>query len=166
MKIDIRYARRDELERINELRCMVSELHASGRPDIFRHGFCAELRDYIYTVFESDRADVVAALIDGEICGFAIVEYIDKPESPYMNRRRFMHISEFGVDEKYRRLGAASAMIDFCRAVAREKQFGRIELDVWEFNGSAELFYEREGFTTYRRYMELDVPDGKDQKGY
>lgn len=157
MEIKVRYAKRNELDRVNELRRMVSELHADGRPDIFRHGFCPELQNHIYSVFDSDKSDVIVAVADDVICGFAIVEYIDKPESPYMNSRRFLHIMEFGVDGNYRRLGAASAMVDFCRAVAREKNFDRIELDVWEFNESAELFYEKMGFQTYRRYMELDV---------
>ena len=40
MEITVRYADRAELPRVNELRKMVNELHANGRPDIFRPGFC------------------------------------------------------------------------------------------------------------------------------
>ena len=39
----VRYAERSELERINELRSMVNDLHVNGRPDIFRPGFTDEL---------------------------------------------------------------------------------------------------------------------------
>ena len=79
----VRYAERSELERVNELRAMVNELHVEGRPDIFRPGFTDELQRYIYQKFDSENSDVIAALINGTICGFAMVEYIDRPASPY-----------------------------------------------------------------------------------
>ena len=47
MDLTVRYAKFDELPRVNELRRAVSELHAEERPDIFRPGFCEELRQYM-----------------------------------------------------------------------------------------------------------------------
>ncbi len=44
-----------------------------------------------------------------------------------------------------------------CKADARKKGFPRIELDMWSFNESALAFYEAEGFTTYRRYLEFPL---------
>ena len=86
MEITVRYADRAELPRVNELRKMVNELHANGRPDIFRPGFCAELQQHVYQKFDSDAADVIVALADGVVCGFAIAEYIDRPESLLSHR--------------------------------------------------------------------------------
>ena len=42
MSLSVRYAKREELERINELRRMVNELHAENCPDIFLPGFCGD----------------------------------------------------------------------------------------------------------------------------
>lgn len=56
-----------------------------------------------------------------------------------------------------RRQGVATALIDFVKAYAREKGFGRIELNKWEFNHGALAFYEAAGFTTYRRYLEMKL---------
>ena len=78
----VRYANREELERVNELRKVVNEVHCKGRPDIFKDGFCKELQDFIYTIWESKNSDVIVAIRDNEICGFACVDYIEKPESP------------------------------------------------------------------------------------
>lgn len=72
MDLMVRYAKFDELPRVNELRRAVSELHAEGRPDIFRPGFCEELRQHIYSLFNTPQYDVIVACLDGEICGFAI----------------------------------------------------------------------------------------------
>ena len=153
----VRYAERSELERINEIRSMVNELHVNGRPDIFRPGFTDELQKYIYQKFDSENSNVIAALIDGKICGFAMVEYIDRPASPYRLPQRYAVIDELGVDTAYRRRGIASAIVDFCRQEARRKGYDRIELNMWEFNESALRFYEAVGFRTFRRYLELDL---------
>ena len=47
MDLTVHYAKSDELPRVNELRRAVSELHAKGRPDIFRPGSCEELQQRI-----------------------------------------------------------------------------------------------------------------------
>lgn len=151
----IRYATREELERVNELRKIVNEVHCNGRPDIFKDGFCKELQDFIYTLWESDNSDVIVAIRDNEICGFACVDYVEKSESPYNLARRFYHINEFGVDEKYRRQGVATELFDFIKKEATAKKFDKIELDMWEFNDDALKFYESVGLVTYRRFMEF-----------
>lgn len=47
MSLSVRYAKREELERVNELRRMINELHAENRPDIFLPGFCEELQQHM-----------------------------------------------------------------------------------------------------------------------
>lgn len=157
MDILVRYATRDELEQVNKLRRMVNDVHISGRPDIFRADFCDELKEHIYQKFDGDNSDVLVALTDNKICGFAAVEYINKPISPYTLARSYYHIEEFGVDLDYRRMGVASSLIRFIRGDAAKRGYNRIELDMWEFNESALEFYNTIGFKTYRRYMELEV---------
>ncbi|MEE0933716.1 GNAT family N-acetyltransferase [Clostridium sp. D43t1_170807_H7] len=151
----VRYATREELERVNELRKIVNEVHCNGRPDIFKAGFCKELREFVYTLWEGNNSDVIVVLRDNEICGYACVDYVDRPESPYNLARRFYHINEFGVDEKYRRQGVATELFDFIKKEATSKNFDKVELDMWEFNDGALKFYEAVGFITYRRFMEF-----------
>ena len=74
-----------------------------------------------------------------------------------MFERDYLDIDELGVDEAFRRQGVATAMIAFIRAFAAQEGFHRIELNMWEFNQNALAFYEAAGFSTCRRYMELDV---------
>ncbi|MBP3916573.1 GNAT family N-acetyltransferase [Clostridium sp.] len=151
----VRYANREELERVNELRKVVNEVHCKGRPDIFKDGFCKELQDFIYTIWESKNSDVIVAIRDNEICGFACVDYIEKPESPFSLERRFYHINELGVDPKHRRQGIATELFSFIKEEASRRNFDKIELDMWEFNEDALKFYESLGFVTYRRFMEF-----------
>ena len=153
----VRFAQADDADRINELRRQVNDLHVAGKPEIFKPGFCAELRDYIYEILENPMKKIAVAEQNGRIVGFAVLNHIIRPENPFMHERNFLDIDEFGVDEDCRRQGAASEMIRFIRGYAKEKGHTRIELNMWSFNREALAFYEAAGFATYRRYMETDV---------
>ena len=157
MDFEIRYAALSDLPQVNILRKQVNDLHAHGRPDIFRKDFCDAMQKRLYDHFEAEDSDVIVAVQGETVCGFAMVEYICRPESPYCHPRRFYQVAEFGVDAAFRRQGIATALIVFCREEARKKGFRRMELDMWEFNEGALKFYESVGFHTYRRYMEQDT---------
>jgi ribosomal protein S18 acetylase RimI-like enzyme len=154
---EIRLVRENELERVNELRMQVNALHVAGKPEVFKPGFPAELRDYIYAIRKDPEQYIVVAEQDGYICGFAVLHHINQPENPFMKERDFLDIDEFCVDENHRRQGVASAMIRYIRDYAKEQGYHRIELNMWEFNREALAFYEAAGFTSFRRYMEMMV---------
>ena len=153
----IRFAEYEELDRVNELRRQVNELHVEGKPEIFKPGFPDELRDFIHVIFRDPLKKIVVCESGGEICGFAVLSRIEKPETPFKLARVYLDIDEFGVDEAHRRQGIASAMVAFIRDYAKQEGFDWIELNMWEFNQDALKFYEAVGFSTYRRYMEMKL---------
>lgn len=153
----VRFAEEKDLPQVNELRRMVSALHAQNRPDRFRPGFPPELENMIYDFYRREGTCVVVAERDGQICGMACVEYIDRPGSAYMEPRKYYYIQEFGVSEAFQRQGVGKELFAFLQRDAREKGFASIELDVWEFNEAALKFYESVGFHPYRRLLELPL---------
>ncbi len=153
--IVVRYAKREELESVNIIRKQVNEVHVKGRPDVFREDGWQVIEPFVYTRFEEENSGVIVAAIEEKIVGFAVVQYIVRPESPFKKEQRFFHIEEFGVDENHRRKGIATAIIDFAKEDAKKRGFGRVELNMWEFNEGALAFYESVGFKTFRRYMEI-----------
>lgn len=155
--MEIRFAREDELDRVNELRKQVNDLHVEGKPDVFKAGFNDELYNHIYDIWNDPEQEIVVADADGIICGFAVVHHIYKAENPFMFERDFIDVDEFCVDERFRRQGIATEIITFIKDYTKKKGFKRIELNMWEFNQGALEFYEAVGFNTYRRYMELFV---------
>lgn len=152
----VRFAKEEDLARVNELREMVNEHHVAGRPDMFKPGFGQELRDYIFEIWRAEEKGIIVAERDSIICGFACVKFVDRAETPYRNAMRFYEVEEFGVDEAFRRQGVATELMTFVKEDARARGFERIELNMWEFNESALEFYEAVGFKTYRRYMEME----------
>ena len=153
----VRFAKENELGRVNELRKQVNDIHVEGKPEVFKPGFGEELRDFVNVIWNDPEQEIVVAEDDGVICGFAVLHHINKPENPFMKERDFIDIDEFCVDKNHRRKGAASAMVSFIKKFAREKGFKRIELNMWEFNQDALAFYEAAGFKTFRRYMEMMI---------
>lgn len=153
----IRLAKENELDRINELRKQVNDLHVEGKPDVFKPGFGDELRDYIHDIWNDQNKEIIVADNGDCICGFAVINHIIKPENPFMKERDFLDVDEFCVDKEFRRQGIASELISFIKAHAKEQGFNRIELNMWEFNQDALAFYEAAGFETYRRYMEMMI---------
>jgi Acetyltransferases len=152
--MSVRFAAEADLERVNELRKQVNDLHSAALPRIFKKGFSDELRDHIHTIFNDPLQRIAVCERGGIVCGYAIINHIIRQENLYMHKRDYLDIDEFGVDEAHRRQGIASEMIDFISDYARSLGFDRIELNMWEFNRGALEFYEAEGFETYRRYME------------
>ena len=155
--MSVRFAKENELERVNELRRQVNELHVAGRPDIFKPGFPKELSDHVYTIRNDPKQRIVVCERGGLICGFAVLNHITRPETPFMFERDYLDIDEFCVDEQYRRQGVGSELIAFIREYAKAQGFSKVELNMWEFNTNALEFYEANGFQTYRRYMELKL---------
>ena len=153
----VRFAEYEELERVNELRKQVNDLHVEGKPEVFKPGFPDELRDHVYTIFRDPRQKIAVCERDDVICAFAVLNHVVRPETPFMYERDFLDIDEFCVDEAYRRQGIGSEMIRFVCEYAKEQGFDRVELNMWEFNQGALEFYEAAGFRTYRRYMELKL---------
>ncbi|MBR1929900.1 MAG: GNAT family N-acetyltransferase [Lachnospiraceae bacterium] len=162
--ITVRYALREELEAVNRIRRQVNDVHVNGRPDIFRADAWEHIRDIVYKRFEDEDSGVIAAFWGEELVGYAQVQYIHRSASPYNRERRLYHIEEFGVDEKHRRMGVATALIQFARQDAREKGFPKLELDMWQFNEGALAFYEAMSFVTFRRYMECFVEEENGRK--
>ena len=155
--MEIRKAEKKDIPGILNLLVQVDMVHHNGRPDIFKPGFSKELQDHIRTIWNDPRQRIVVDERDGVLCGFAVLNHITRPENPFMRVRDYLDIDEFCVDKAYRRTGVGTELIDFVRTYAKESGFDRIELNMWEFNRDALLFYESVGFQTYRRYMELPL---------
>lgn len=159
-EITVRRMRENELERVNELRATIQQQHCNGRPDIFQppSNAFAELGA---DLARRENICVLVAVRDDNILGYAITQDFDRKPSPYMLARRFVHVEEFCVDERCRRMGAGRALMAFIRNDAQSRGFSRVELDVWAFNEDARHFYDAEGFHTYRYFLELNMEDAQ-----
>lgn len=153
----VRFAEEKDLNRVNELRKQVNDIHVNARPDVFKAGFGKELQDFARVLLTGENSDILVAEREGVICGMACVEYIRKPETPYGMARAFYHVQEIAVDTSYRRQGVAKELFEFMKEDAKKRLLNKIQLDVWSFNKSAIEFYEAVGFHEIRKWMEYNI---------
>ena len=55
--MEIRFAEEAELDRVNELRRQVNDLHVAGKPEVFKPGFSDELRNYVHVIFHDPETN-------------------------------------------------------------------------------------------------------------
>ncbi len=134
----------------------VHELHATHRPDCYRP--CvpfteARLRELI----DDPAVDALVAEIDGNVAGLAVLVQRVPNANPAMQPRRVAFLDDLCVDDRYRRQGVGTALLQEVRRRAARRQADSLELMAWGFNESAIRFYEKAGFGVRSLILEHPV---------
>ena len=66
-----------------------------------------------------------------------------------------IHLEDVCVDEACRGTGIGGALMEYVTDWAKANGCDHMDLDVWEFNEGARRFYERWGFATQKRRMDM-----------
>ena len=150
----IRFARKEDYEAINALRAPVCALHSNGYPALFKPVFAKDHQERVLKMMEDPEQDVLVAEENGQLLGFAMVEYIKREETNSMYAVHEAHIVEIGVDETSQGKGIGTALIQAVKDAAKVRGCRSVQLDVWEFNKSALRFYEKLGFVDHKTATE------------
>ncbi|MGH9587966.1 MAG: GNAT family N-acetyltransferase [Acidobacteriaceae bacterium] len=106
----------------------------------FRPGIAYSKGELQYFLFHPQSISIVAER-DGEIAGFAIVEF------QFQKGRRAGHIITIDVAEAQRRHGVGRLLMDAVLGCCREVEAALLRLEVAVDNAGAIAFYEQLGFT-------------------
>ena len=153
----IRLAKIQDLEQVNIIRKEVNDLHIKGRPDVFKPGFTAEIKEYVKCYINSDDKFLLVCEDNNLICSYAMVNFVLKPETPYRYELKYLEIQEIGTLQSAQGKGYGIEIIKAVKDIAQKHDIHRIELNMWTFNEEALKFYEKTGFSTYRRYLEMFI---------
>lgn len=153
MELNIRKAENRDIPRISELLSQVLEVHAAGRPDLFRSGTTkydpAELAEIIA---DAERPIFVGER-DGVVEGYAFCVFQRHKER---NTPDFttLYIDDLCVDEKSRGLHVGRTLYEYVLKFAKEQGCYNVTLNVWACNESAMKFYEKCGLRVQKIGME------------
>ena len=159
MPITTRPAREDDHPAVERLLRQIAQLHAELRPDIFRPASRKyDTERYCGLLQNPDTPVLVAENERGEVLGYAMLQIkaVDAGH-PVLLPRQFFYIDDLCVEETARGLGIGTALMQAVRELARERGIDKLELNVWECNEGALRFYERLGFATQRRGLEIEI---------
>ena len=159
MDITVRPAKKEDHPAVERLLRQIAQLHADLRPEIFRpasHKYDAQ--QFAAMLGDPNAPILVAQDEHGEVLGYAILQVKIVGENyPVLLPRTFLYLDDLCVDVDARGLDIGTALMQAVRELAIVRGINRIELNVWECNEDAFKFYERLGFTTQCRELEIEI---------
>ena len=151
---DIRRAEARDLPGIRKLLFQVNQLHADGRPDLFKSGGIKYTDDELRLILADDRRPVWVYAPEGEVLGYVFCVFEETRETPSLRPVRTLYIDDLCVDETARGQGIGQRLYDRAVCLARDSGCARVTLHAWNFNEKAFGFYEKLGMTPLYTTME------------
>ena len=147
----IRESKESDSQAVYGLFRVIADLHKNGRPDMFPDLVSKYTVDEVRERLSGEDNGVFVADLEGKTVGYVFCEVI-REGAGYT-----LYIDDLCVDPDFRRMGIARMLMDKTKEYAKTKNCAFIMLNVWEFNQSAIEFYEKYGFETRTRHMEIKL---------
>ncbi len=156
MNITIRKAQNSDSKGVLRLLEQIAELHHQGRPDIFKSNTKKYTEDEFSEILkDKDKPIFVAVDEDENVFGYVFCMVTSYKDHAVFNDYCSLYIDDFCVDEGARGQNIGKKLFEAIKTYAKEMGVYNIDLNVWEFNQGAIKFYEKCGFATQRRTMEM-----------
>ena len=156
MDIIVRRAVHEDEPRILDILLQVNNIHADGRPDIFKKDGRKYTREQLSVLIDDESRPIFVAVNEnGNVLGYGFCAIIDTAENSNMKPRRELYIDDLCVDSTFRRGGVGKKIFDYIREFAREIGSYHITLNVWACNPQAMAFYEKQGMQMLKKEMEI-----------
>ena len=156
--MEIRIAKKENLEQIVNILEQVSQIHYESRPDIFKKKSKMKVKEDTIEIM-NDKEKKVLVAIDNTSRIYGLLIYKIKEVKNHINLKdsKILWIDELGVDEKYRGKGIGRSLMEEALMISKKLNCQRIELNCWDFNEKAISFYEKFGMSLQRRIMEKEI---------
>ena len=150
----IRRAKNEDIDRLNALLYQVQQLHADGRPDIFKNGAKKYTTEELKAIIADDMTPIYVDEEDGTVVGYAFCIYQITRESEQLHPRKVLYIDDLCVDAPYRRKHIGEKLYHYVLDVAKKNGCDSVTLNVWRVNPSAEKFYQKMEMEPLKTTME------------
>ena len=153
MELEIRKAENRDIPRILELLSQVLEVHAAGRPDLFKSGTTKYDEAELAEIIADSERPIFVGVHEGTVQGYAFCVFQRHEERNAPNYST-LYIDDLCVDEKSRGLHVGRSLYDYVLAFAKESGCYNVTLNVWACNEGAMKFYEKCGLQVQKIGME------------
>ncbi len=136
---------------VHSLLKIIADLHRNGRPDMFPDLQSKYTLDEVKSRLSKKDNGVFVAVDNESVVGYIFCEVIKEGIG------ETLYIDDLCVDPSARKCGIGTSLMDYAVNYAKEINCRQVMLNVWEFNSSAVDFYEKYGFKTRTRHMEIDI---------
>lgn len=143
MQITIEIPKIEDFEKVNVLAKQVHELHVNWRPDLFLSVDEVISKEYFEEMIQTRQ--IFVAKMQDEIVGYVTFNIKEK-NNPSMRYRRQLQIEAICVDEKNRRKGIGTELLNHIKEFGKENNCTDLYLTVNKENENAIKVYEEFGF--------------------
>ncbi|MBQ6926494.1 MAG: GNAT family N-acetyltransferase [Kiritimatiellae bacterium] len=156
--MNIRRARSSDMPRLLELLRQVNNVHADGRPDLFKHDRTKYTADELETLVTDDAKPIFVSVDDnGLVLGYAFCRFEVEKGDGNLVPGKDLYIDDICFDENFRGRGLAKELFAWVEDFARKEGCRRITLHVWECNPIAAAFYAGRGMKSYFTALEKTI---------
>ncbi len=153
--MNIRCAKKCDIDGINKLLHQVLMVHHNGRPDLFKANAKKYTDEELSAIIGDDKKPIfVAVNEENEVLGYAFCVVQQHIGSNILTDIKTLYIDDLCVDEQLRGQHIGKQLYDYVVEYARANDFYNVTLNVWSCNDSAIKFYEKCGLKPQKIGME------------
>lgn len=152
----IRKAQKSDIPQLVEIYRQLHSIHCNMRSDYYKMPNDDFFTTDMENILKNEEVTVIVSEYNSEIAGYALIFFVEKGE-PLNHRFRKCHIEQLAVNEKFRRKGIGTELINYIKKLAAESECQTVELGVWCENYNAVEFYSEMGFVPRSYNMEIKI---------
>ena len=150
----IRKAEQKDIPRLLDLLFQVNNVHACGRPDIFKINGTKYTAPELEELIKDEKYPIFVFDDGGTVRGYAFCKIVFTEDGTSLRERITMYVDDICVDADSRGRHIGTALYRYVENTAREAGCDSITLNVWELNGPARAFYDSLGMKPLKTTME------------
>ncbi len=153
--MEIRRARVQDINGINNLLMQVCLVHHKGRPDLFKYGAKKYTDEELAAIIQDDTRPIFVGVNEaGQVLGYAFCIFQQHLNNNILTDIKTLYIDDLCVDENIRGQHIGKQLYETVLAFAKESDCYNVTLNVWCLNEGAMKFYEACGLKPQKIGME------------
>ncbi len=153
--MEIRRARMQDINGINNLLMQVCLVHHKGRPDLFKYGAKKYTDEELAAIIQDDTRPIFVGVNEaGQVLGYAFCIFQQHLNNNILTDIKTLYIDDLCVDENIRGQHIGKQLYETVLAFAKESDCYNVTLNVWSLNEGAMKFYEACGLKPQKIGME------------
>jgi diamine N-acetyltransferase len=155
----IREATLDDYDGLSQVLEEVDALHRQSIPQVYRtpEVWPPRPREAIAAMIRDEDILLLVATDKANVVGVSIAELKSAPSMPVFVPRRYVQVGPLVVKLTHQGQGIGRMLMERTFDWAEGLDVDQIELGVYEFNQGARAFYEKLGFRTRKRTLEMSL---------